>query len=57
LDLRTIESRLGLSDLQEDKIDGRKRSVLERRGIRQVFRAKRFTDGKYRNFSPARALM
>jgi hypothetical protein len=57
LDLRTLESLLGLSDLQEDKIDGRRRSVLERRGINQVFRAKRFTDGKYRNFSPARALM
>lgn len=33
------------------------RSVMARRGIVQVFRAKRFTDGKYRNFSPARALL
>jgi hypothetical protein len=57
LDLRTLASLLGLDQLQEDKIDGPRRAVLERRGIKQVFRAKRFTDGKYRNFSPARALM
>ena len=57
LDLRTLAALLGLSDLQEDKMDGPGRAALERRGIKQVFRAKRFTDGKYRNFSPARALM
>jgi hypothetical protein len=57
LDLRTITSLLALRDLQQDNIEAPTRSVLERRGIRQVFRAKRFTDGKYRNFSPARALM
>jgi len=57
LDLRTVAALLGLSDLQEAKIYGRLRSALEHRGIKQVFRAQRFTDGKYRNFSPARALL
>jgi hypothetical protein len=31
--------------------------LLRRRGVAQVFRARRFTEGKYRNFSPARALI
>lgn len=57
LDLRTVASLLGLSEMQDAKFDGPRRSALARRGIRQVFRAKRFTDGKYRNFSPARALL
>jgi len=30
---------------------------LKARGVAQVFRAVRFTEGKYRNFSPARALL
>lgn len=45
LDLATVASLLAAG-------------VTERRpGIAQVFRAHRFTEGKYRNFSPAKALL
>jgi hypothetical protein len=33
------------------------RAVLRGMGVGQVFRAERFTDGKYRNFSPSRELL
>ena len=52
LDLDTIHSMLSLTDLQKANAE-----VLRRRGVAQAFRATRFTDGKYRNFSPARALL
>ena len=32
-------------------------SELERPGVAQVFRAVRFTEGKYRNFSPSKAML
>jgi hypothetical protein len=33
------------------------RFTMIKRGIAQVFRARRFTDGKYRNFTPAKAVL
>jgi hypothetical protein len=52
LSLDVVAALLACEDVQ--KAD---RSTLARRGVAQVFRAKRFTDGQYRNFSPARALL
>jgi hypothetical protein len=49
LNLSTVASLLASEEVQ--KAD---RSTMTRRGIVQVFRAKRFTEGKYRNFSPAK---
>jgi hypothetical protein len=54
LDLRTAQSLIALEELQEDELAA---EGLTRRGIAQVFRARRFTEGKYRNFSRARALL
>jgi len=48
----SVRSLLCSAEVQEAD-----RRVMTRRGILQVFRAKRFTEGKYRNFSPARALL
>ena len=52
LELRTVASLLA-SDSAHDA--GGK--DLVRPGIAQVFRARRFTEGKYRNFSPAKAVL
>lgn len=52
LDLDTVKSLLALEDVQSFNEEN-----LAARGIAQVFRAQRFTEGKYRNFSPATALM
>lgn len=49
-----VRSLLAMAVLQAPELDFRE---LEARGIARVFRARRFTDGKYRNFSPARELM
>ena len=57
LRLETIASLLASTEIQTREIQRGVRSTLARRNITQVFRAKRFTDGKYRNFSPARSLM
>jgi hypothetical protein len=56
LDLRTAESLIALEELQDAEL-AKWAQVLARRGIVQVFRARRFTEGKYRNFSRARALL
>ncbi len=56
LDLRTAQSLIALEELQEAD-PARLARVLARRGIAQVFRARRFTEGKYRNFSRAKALV
>jgi hypothetical protein len=56
LDLRTAQSLIALEELQEAE-PGKWAQVLTRRGVGQVFRARRFTEGKYRNFSRARALL
>lgn len=56
IDIGTLQSLLAMSELQEDE-PGANRKSLAARGIVQVFRAKRFTEGKYRNFSPARMLL
>ena len=52
-----LESDSARSLLCSAEVQEADRWVMNRRGILQVFRAKRFTDGKYRNFSPARALL
>lgn len=54
LELRTVQSLVGLKELQVDRPEA---FGLRRRCVEQVFRSTRFTDGKYRNFSPARALL
>lgn len=52
LNLSTAASLLASKEVQDAE-----RSTMTQRGIVQVFRARRFTEGKYRNFSPARALL
>jgi len=52
LSLSVVGSLLVLEEVQSADS-----STMARRGIAQVFRAERFTDGQYRNFSPARALI
>ena len=52
LNLSTVASLLASEEVQ--KAD---RSTMTRRGIVQVFRARRFTEGKYRNFIPAKAAL
>jgi hypothetical protein len=56
VDLQTAQSLLTLEELQEAE-PAKLAQVLTRRGIAQVFRARRFTEGKYRNFSRARPLL
>jgi hypothetical protein len=51
LEVTTVASLLACGDARGT--DGK----AARPGIAQVFRARRFTEGKYRNFSPAKALM
>jgi hypothetical protein len=57
LRVETVASLLAAAEIQAGEIQKGERSSLARRNIVQVFRAKRFTEGKYRNFSPARTLM
>jgi len=48
-----VRSLLSLKELQEEKPD---RSQLVPLGVREVFRSERITVGKYRNFTPSRAV-
>jgi hypothetical protein len=43
--------------LASEEVQDADRATMIRRGVGQVFRARRFTDGKYRNFSPAKAML
>jgi hypothetical protein len=52
LNVNTIASLVASEEVK--KAD---RATMSHRGIVQVFRAKRFTEGKYRNFSPAKAVL
>jgi hypothetical protein len=52
LDQCTVGTLLASKEVQDAE-----RLTMIQRGIVQVFRARRFTEGKYRNFSPARALL
>jgi hypothetical protein len=52
LNLSSVASLVALEAVQ--KAD---RSTMGRRGIAQVFRARRFTDFRYRNFSPAKSVL
>lgn len=52
LDLSTIRALLWSKEVQVSD-----RETMRLRGVEQVFRAKRFTEGQYRNFSPARPLL
>ena len=54
LELHTVKALLASGEIQQDKPD---RPLMARRKIVQLFRVRRFTDGKYRNFTPARALL
>jgi hypothetical protein len=54
LDLATVRSLLACAEIQEPEPD--RREMMQRK-VAQVFRARRFTEGKFRNFSPARALV
>jgi hypothetical protein len=51
LDLGSVRSLLAMDLREADSLK------LKARGVEQVFQAVRFTEGKYRNFSPARALL
>jgi len=56
IDVATVFSLLAIEELQQ--VDPAESAVsLTRRGIAQVYRARRFTDGKYRNFSPAKEVL
>jgi hypothetical protein len=57
LRVETVASLLAFDEIQAGEIQTGARSRMARRNIAQVFRAKRFTDSKYRNFSPPRSLM
>lgn len=57
LRVETVASLLSSKEIQAGEIQRGARSSLARRNIAQVFRAKRFTDFKKRNFSPSRSLM
>jgi hypothetical protein len=48
LELASVAALLASGEAQEPN-----RHVASRRGVVQIMRAKRFTEGKYRNFSPA----
>lgn len=52
IDIDVCRSLLALSDLQDNPSD----PALRGRGIAAVFRSQRITEGKYRNFTPARAM-
>lgn len=54
LDVGSICALLSLKELQEPAPS---RGVLAARGVVQVYRARRFTEGMHRNFSPARELL
>lgn len=53
IDLDVCRSVLALDELQDDLSD----PALRARGIVAVFRSQRITEGKYRNFTPARAML
>lgn len=57
IEVETLASALAMDELQCAETTETTRRQFNSRGIAQVFRAKRFTEGKYRNFSPARALL
>jgi hypothetical protein len=52
LELSTVTSLLATSEVQKSAS-----GYAARPGIAQIFRARRFTEGKYRNFSPAKAML
>ena len=52
LNLHTVATLLASDAVQEAD-----RFSMARRGVAQVFRSRRFTEGKYRNFSPSKALL
>lgn len=52
LELNSIASLLA-----SEEIRNAESALLARRGIAQVYRSRRFTEGKFRNFSPARAML
>lgn len=54
VDVESARSLLAMEDVAEG---GGERRGLVQRGVLQVYRSSRFTDGKYRNFSPSVPLL
>ncbi len=52
-----LNAAVAASLLASEEIQTADRLTMMRRGIVQVFRARRFTEGKYRNFTPAKAML
>jgi hypothetical protein len=52
LELKSIASLLATEEMRNGEP-----AVLASRGIAQVYRSRRFTEGKFRNFSPAKAML
>ncbi len=50
LNIDTLRSLLGMAELQEPRPD---REILRARGVVEIYRSQRITEGKYRNFTPA----
>jgi hypothetical protein len=50
--LSVVRSLLGLPDLQQRWLDPATRSALARRGVSEIYRSRRITVGKVRNFTP-----
>lgn len=50
LNIDTLRSLLGMAELQEPRPD---RERLQARGVVEIYRSQRITEGKYRNFTPA----
>ena len=50
LNIDTLRSLLGMAELQEPRPD---RKILRARGVVEIYRSQRITEGKYRNFTPA----
>ena len=56
LELETVRALVVVPEIQAPDVASCAR-VLGARGVAQVFRARRFTEGKYRNFTPPKALL
>ncbi len=54
LELGTVRTLLASAELRKPQPD---REALVARGVHQVYRARRFTEGRYRNFSRAEELL
>jgi hypothetical protein len=51
--LSVVRSVLAIADIQVRSLDAATRAALACRGVREIFRSRRVTRGKFRNFTPA----